>query len=354
MSSEFGNNIKISIFGESHGAAVGVVINGLPGGEAIDLDEHSAFMKRRQGGNNPFSTPRKEEDIPVFLSGVKDGYTTGTPICAVIENNNVRRRDYNLDIPRPGHADYNAYKKYGGFADLSGGGHSSGRLTAPLCIAGGIMVQILRRRGINLCTHIYSIGEIKDTPMDYMNPKSWDSYDLAPDFPVIDQAAKEKMQNEIIAAKAKKDSVGGVVECGISGVPIGVGDPIFDGIENRIASAIFGIGAVKGIEFGIGFEAARLRGSSVNDPFIFKSGEVVTESNNHGGILGGISSGMPIIFRTAFKPTASIAMPQKSVSLSEMKEATLEIKGRHDPCIAVRGTVCVESAAAIAIADMIL
>ncbi len=351
MSSQIGEKIKISIFGESHGEAIGVLIDNLPSGEKIDEEELRLFMLRRQGGNNPYSTPRKEADEVKFLSGVYNKVTTGTPLCAIIENNNTRSGDYNPDIPRPGHADFTALSRYGGFSDPRGGGHFSGRLTAPLCVAGGILSQILARRGVKIISHIYSIGNITDTPFDAVSP---DVSGICPDFPVLDSDVKEKMQQEIISAKENLDSVGGVIECAILGVPTGIGNPIWGGIENKIANTVFGIGAVKGIEFGIGFEASKLRGSSVNDPFIIEDGEIKTKTNNHGGILGGISSGMPIIFRTAFKPTPSIAKVQKSVDLSEMKETTLEIVGRHDPCIVPRALPCVESAAAIAIADLLL
>ncbi len=351
MSSETGNKIKISIFGESHGAAIGVTINGLPSGEKIDQDELRKFMKRRQGGNNPFSTPRKEADEVTFLSGVFNGFTTGAPLCAIIENNNTHSKDYNNDIPRPGHADYTAYVKYGGFSDYRGGGHFSGRLTAPLCIAGGILIQILKERGVDIISHIYSIGNVSDQPFDYILP---DISKIDSDFPVLNSSVKAEMQQEILDAKKDMDSIGGVIECAVLGVSAGLGNPIFDGIENRIASTVFGIGAVKGIEFGIGFEAAKMRGSQVNDPFIIENGKIKTKSNNHGGILGGISSGMPIIFRTAFKPTPSIGKEQRSISLSNMAETTLNIVGRHDPCIVPRAIPCIESAAAIAIADFIL
>lgn len=350
MSSKIGTNIEISIFGESHGEAIGVTINNLLAGEKIDIDELSAFMMRRQGGNNPFSTPRKEADEVKFLSGMLNGYTTGAPLCAIIENHNTRSGDYNSDIPRPGHADFTSHIKYSGFNDQRGGGHFSGRLTAPLCIAGGILIQILKRKGINILSHIYSIGSVCDEPFDALTPTIGD--DLT--FPVLNQSVKEAMQQEILSAMAESDSVGGVIECAVTGVPAGYGNPIFDGIENKIASTVFGIGAVKGIEFGIGFKASSQRGSEVNDPFIIKDGEIRTETNNHGGILGGISSGMPIIFRTAFKPTPSIARKQRSVSLSEMKETTFSITGRHDPCIVPRALPCIESAAAIAVADIIL
>ncbi len=351
MSSETGSKIKISIFGESHGGGIGVVIDNLPHGEKISEEELREFMLRRQGGNDPFSTPRKEADEVEFLSGIFKGYTTGAPLCAVIRNNNTRSKDYNSDIPRPGHADYTAYVKYGGFSDFRGGGHFSGRLTAPLCVAGGILMQMLNRRGIKIMSHIYSIGNIYDTPFDPVKPQL---HGLDKDFPVFSQRAKEEMKAEILDAAKNKDSVGGICECAVTGINAGVGMPIFDGLENAIAKTIFGIGAVKGIEFGIGFEGSKMRGSQVNDPFSVEDGKIVTQTNNHGGILGGISSGMPIIFRVAFKPTPSISMPQQSVSLKNMTEETLEIIGRHDPCIVKRALPCVESAAAAAIADFIL
>lgn len=351
MSSEIGTNIKISIFGESHGKAIGVTINNLPAGEKIDENQLRDFMLRRQGGNNPFSTPRKEADEVTFLSGILNGYTTGAPLCAIIENTNARSKDYNADIPRPGHADYTAHIRYGGYNDPRGGGHFSGRLTAPLCIAGGILIQILSRRGIKILSHIYSIGKISDTPFDPITP-SLSGSDLS--FPVLNQDIIPTMQQEILSAKESLNSVGGIVECAVIGVPVGIGNPIFDGIENKIASTVFGIGAVKGIEFGMGFEASRRLGSEVNDSYIIEDNQIKTETNNHGGILGGISSGMPIIFRTAFKPTPSISQEQKSISLEKMEETTLNIIGRHDPCIVPRALPCIESAAAIAIADILL
>ncbi len=354
MSSEIGNKIKVSIFGESHGPAIGGVIDNLPAGEKIDVSELLLFMKRRQGGNNPYSTPRKEDDIPGNISGIKDGITTGAPLCFIIKNGNTRSSDYNVDIPRPGHADFTSYIKYGGFSDLQGGGHFSGRLTAPLCAAGGILIQILKRRGINIISHLSSVKDICDTPLNYL------AYDKEQEkvktslFPVFDQEKAKEMQNIILSAKEEGDSVGGCVECGIYGVPAGVGNPIFDGIENRISASIFALGGVRGIEFGLGFEASKISGSENNDEFFIENEEIKTKTNNHGGVLGGISSGMPIIFKTAFKPTPSISKSQASVSLSEKKNTHLSTKGRHDPCIAVRAVVCVEAVAAIAISDFIL
>ncbi len=354
MSSEIGNKIKVSIFGESHGPAIGAVIDNLPAGEKIDHDELLLFMKRRQGGNNPYSTPRKEDDIPEIISGIKNGYTTGAPLCLLIKNSNTRSSDYKVDIPRPGHADFSSYIKYNGFSDLQGGGHFSGRLTAPLCAAGGILIQILKRQGINIISHLSSVKDIYDLPINYLSYDNEQEKVKTASFPVFDEEKGKEMQNAILCAKENKDSVGGIVECGIYGVPAGVGNPIFDGIENRISSTIFALGGVRGIEFGLGFEASKILGSENNDEFFIENEEIKTKTNNHGGVLGGISSGMPIIFKTAFKPTPSISKNQASVSLSEKKNTILSTVGRHDPCIAVRAVVCVEAAAAIAISDFIL
>ncbi len=354
MSSEIGNKIKVSIFGESHGPAIGAVIDNLPAGEKIDMDELLSFMKRRQGGNNPYSTPRKEDDIPEFISGIKDGFTTGAPLCLLIKNNNTKSSDYKVDIPRPGHADYTSYIKYGGFSDLQGGGHFSGRLTAPICAAGGILIQILKRRGINIISHLSSVKDICDAPINYLSYDKEQEKVKISSFPAFDEEVAKEMQNIILSAKEDGDSVGGCVECGIYGVPAGVGNPIFDGIENRISASIFALGGVRGIEFGLGFEASKISGSENNDEFYIENDEIKTKTNNHGGVLGGISSGMPIIFKTAFKPTPSISKNQSSVSFSEKKNLCLSTNGRHDPCIAVRAVVCVEAVAAIAISDFLL
>ncbi len=354
MSSETGNKIKISIFGESHGTAIGAVIDGLPAGEKIDFDALLQFMKRRQGGNTPYSTPRREEDVPEFLSGIRNGVTTGAPLCLVIKNNNVRSGDYNVDIPRPGHADYSAFVKYDGYCDLRGGGHFSGRLTAPICAAGGILIQILKRRGINIVSHLSSVGQILDTPINNMESDSLQEAVKTKDFPVFSEKAGEEMKECILKAHADGDSVGGTVECAIYGVDAGVGSPIFDGIENRIASVIFALGGVRGIEFGLGFEASSMLGSQNNDEFYVQGDTVKTKTNNHGGVLGGITSGMPIVFKTAFKPTPSIAKTQESVSFSKMENTSVKTEGRHDPCIAVRAVPCVEAISAIAISDFIL
>ena len=352
MSSIYGKNIKISIFGQSHSEAIGVTVDGLPAGFEIDMNELGKFMSRRSSKGKSYATKRVEADIPEFICGLVNGTTCGAPLTAIIRNENVKSSDYdNLSsTPRPSHADYTAELKYGGFQDKSGGGHFSGRLTAPLCIAGAVCKQILEQQGILFYSHIKSIKDINDIPFNALNPQ--DTSDK--DFPVIDETKKLKMLDTIEIARKNSDSVGGVVECAITGVPAGLGEPIFDGLENRISKIIFGIPAVKGIEFGNGFNSTLLYGSENNDEFILKNDEVVTQTNNSGGILGGISSGMPIVFSVAVKPTPSIGLPQRSVNLCEMEETTIQISGRHDPCIVPRAVPCVEAAAAIAILDTLL
>ncbi len=355
MSSQTGKKIKVSIFGESHGTAIGAVVDNLPAGERIDFDELQSFMGRRQGGNNKYSTPRKEADIPEIISGIKDGYTTGAPLCLIIKNENTRSQDYKVDIPRPGHADFTAFTKYNGFCDLRGGGHFSGRLTAPVCAAGGILLQILKRRGIEIVAHLLSVGEVCD---EKINSLILDKEQLekikSGVFPTFSTAAGEKMQDSIIAAREEGNSVGGCVECGIYGLRAGIGNPMFDGIENAIASAVFGIGGVKGIEFGAGFESTKLTGSQNNDEFYMDGDTVKTKTNNHGGLLGGITTGMPVVFDVAFKPTPSVSVKQQSVSFSKKEDTVLSVTGRHDPCIAVRAVPCIEAISAIAIADFLL
>ncbi len=346
-----GKNIKISIFGQSHSKAIGVTIEGLPAGLEIDMDSLGAFMARRAPGGE-LATARKEADIPEFISGLSGGRTCGAPLTAVIYNSDARSKDYSniKDMPRPGHADYTAHVKFGGYNDIAGGGQFSGRLTAPLCIAGGIALQLLKREGISVYSHILSIAEVKDTPYKLEGP----FLDVSgKELPVINNDVIEPMKQAVLNARTELDSVGGIIECAIDGLRAGLGEPMFDGMENRIAGLAFGIPAVKGIEFGRGFEAAALRGSENNDEFCIENGEIRTKTNNHGGILGGITSGMPIVFRVAFKPTPSIARPQKSVSLSRLEEGVLEIKGRHDPCIAIRAVPCVEAVAALAVLDFI-
>jgi len=357
MSSTYNGNIRISIFGQSHSGGIGCVIDGLPAGERIDLDELQAFLSRRAPGKNAWSTPRKEADMPEILSGLVDGMTCGAPLSAVIRNTNTRSQDYSelRDVPRPGHADYTAHIRYGGHQDVAGGGHFSGRLTAPLCIAGGICKQILARRGVTIGAHILRIQNEADLPFDPVNLTQEDL--LAPggkEFPVIDDGAGMRMQAAVRSAREACDSVGGVIECAATGMPAGVGDPMFDGMENRIARIVFAIPAVKGIEFGSGFDVARMTGSQNNDSYFMDGESVRTRTNNAGGILGGITSGMPVIFRAAVKPTPSIAREQDSISLSRKENAILAVRGRHDPCIVPRAVPVMEAAMAIAILDALL
>lgn len=353
MGSVYGNTLRLSLFGQSHSAAIGMTLDGLPAGFTVDMQELSAFLQRRAPGRAAWATARKEADLPEFLGGLVDNTTCGAPLTAMIRNTNTHSSDYdNLrNIPRPAHADYTANTKFGGFQDVAGGGHFSARLTAGLCVAGGICLQILKQQGITVTSHIASIGPVEDDRFDPMNPEQLGGDS---DFPTLNVQQGEAMQACIAAAKAEGDSVGGTVECAIVGAPVGLGDPIFGGMENRLAQILFGIPAVKGLEFGSGFAGSRLKGSENNDPFTVCDGQIRTAANRHGGILGGITSGMPILFRVALKPTPSIAKAQRSVSIRELNETQLEIKGRHDPCIVPRAVPCVEAAAAIATLDALL
>lgn len=356
MSSEFGNIIRVSVFGQSHGKAIGVVVDGLPAGEAIDLEELQRFLDRRRPGTGPLSTARKETDVPEFLSGLEGGKTCGAPLCAVIKNADQHSKDYGelADKPRPGHADFTAWAKWGGHADMRGGGHFSGRLTAPLCVAGGIAKQILARRGIFVGAHLASVAGICDRPFPLHPTAALFEEVAAKPFPVLDEAAGERMRAAILEAKNDLDSVGGVIECAAAGLPAGLGEPMFGGVENRLAAALFGIPAVKGVEFGEGFRAAELRGSENNDPFTVEDGEIRAETNRAGGILGGITTGMPLVLRAAVKPTPSIGRPQKTVRLSAMEASELTVHGRHDPCVAHRAVPVVEAVTAAVLLDMLL
>ena len=357
MASSFGERLRVSVYGESHGTGIGALIEGLPAGFPIDTDALMQFMQRRQGGNNALSTSRKEPDIPEFISGVTDGKTNGFPLCITIKNTNTRSGDYSelRDKPRPSHADYPAYVKWGGMADMRGGGHFSGRLTAPVCAAGGIAKQMLASRNIYVGAHISRIAGIADAPFPMQPDAALFDEIAGKAFPVISDAAGEQMQAAILNAKSAGDSVGGVITCCVTGMPAGLGDPMFDGIENRLARVLFGIPAVKGVEFGDGFALADMRGSAANDPYcIAENGTVAAKTNRNGGILGGITTGMPIVFRTAIKPTPSIAMKQETVSLSTMQPAELEIRGRHDPCITQRAVPVIEAATALVMLDILL
>ena len=353
MSSTYGENLKLSIFGQSHGAAIGMTLDGIPAGLAVDFEKLQIFLNRRAPGQNDWSTPRKEEDKPEFLAGVVNGKTCGAPIAAIIHNNNTRSIDYSelKDCPRPGHADYTAQLKYNGNQDVAGGGHFSGRLTAPLCIAGGLCKQWLEQEGIQIGAHILSVGNSFDENFDPLNPQF---ERICSDFPVISAESGAKMRAAIASAHADGDSVGGIIECAVTGLPTGMGDPMFGGMESRIASIVYGVPAVKCVEFGIGRDAAFLRGSQNNDAFSFENGSVTTLTNNCGGILGGITNGMPLIFSAAIKPTPSISLPQQSISLSHEENVELQIKGRHDPCIVPRAVPVIEAAAAIALYDAYL
>ncbi len=355
MSSTYGEILKLSIFGQSHGPAIGVSLDGIPAGLPVNIDTLQSFLNRRAPGQGDFATPRKEADKPEFLSGIVDGYTCGAPIAAVITNSNTRSGDYdNLkDCPRPGHADYPAQIKYKGYQDVAGGGHFSGRLTAPLCIAGGLCKQWLEIKGIRIGAHISSIAGIADEPvcLDWISPEL-DS--IQTEFPVVNTEAGQKMREAIAKAKAEGDSVGGTILCFITGLPTGLGNPMFDGIESKLAQILYGIPAVKGVEFGSGFAGSELRGSQNNDPYTIIEGSVRTITNQAGGILGGITTGMPLVFRTAIKPTPSIAKEQRSISLKNMEDQVLSIQGRHDPCIVPRAVPVIEAATAIAIFDICL
>ncbi len=357
MPSTWGNYLKMSIFGESHGPGIGVVLDGLPAGIPIDREALDRFTQRRAPGKNRNSTPRKENDWPEFLSGYWNGVTTGTPLAALIRNHDTQSKDYSQmeAVARPGHADYTGFLRYGGANDVRGGGHFSGRLTAPLTLAGGIAKQILAGQGIFIGAHLLQVADLQDLSFD---PVNLDVPTLLrpgeSPFPTLNQACGDGMQEAIEQARMALDSVGGIVECGVLGFPAGIGSPMFDGLENRIASLVFGIPAVKGVEFGDGFAACGLRGSQNNDPFFLENGRIATTTNHAGGILGGISSGMPILFRAGFKPTPSIALSQKTVNFRENRAEELSIHGRHDPCVAVRAVPVVEAAAALALLDALL
>ena len=354
MSNTLGERCRLTIFGQSHSPMIGGVIEGLPAGITPDMAFIRAFMARRAPGG-ALSTARKEADEPEIVSGLNEwGRTCGAPLAFLIRNGDHRSRDYAQlrDMPRPGHADYTAWVKFGGENDIRGGGQFSGRLTAPLCFAGALALRLLQDEGVRVKARVLKIAGIRDADMDPVRP----DLDAIADgrLPCLDPDAARRMAEAIEAARAEGDSVGGVVECYAAGVPAGLGDPMFDGVENRLARALFGIPAVRGVEFGLGFAAADLRGSAHNDPFRMDGGAVTTATNRHGGALGGITSGMPVVVRAAFKPTPSIARPQPAVSLSRREDATLTVEGRHDPCVVPRAVPVVEAAVAFTLYDMML
>ncbi len=359
MASVYGDALSLSIFGQSHSAAIGCALDGIPAGIPVDLDELQRFLDRRAPGRSDTATTRREADAPEFLSGITRGHTNGAPIAAIIRNANTRSQDYAelRRVPRPGHADFPARVKYGNNHDVAGGGHFSGRLTAPLCIAGGIALQALAACGVRIAAHIATLGPegVADDPLD---PLARDDAQLdailANELPCISAEAAARMHEAILAAKGELDSVGGVIECAAYGVPTGIGDPMFDGIENRIARIAFGIPAVKGVDFGAGFSAAYLKGSQDNDAYEMRGGRVAPVTNRAGGILGGISTGAPIVWQMAVKPTPSIGRVQRSVDMDAGEDTELKVRGRHDPCIVPRAVPVAEAACALALLDAAL
>lgn len=357
MSSEFGKNIKLSIFGESHGEAIGCVIDGLPSGVALDMDKIYLDMSRRAPGRDKTATPRLEKDIPHIISGVLDNVTTGAPLAMIIENTNTKSGDYSnlMTVPRPSHSDYPAYVKYNGKNDIRGGGHFSGRLTAPLVFAGAVAKQVLAEKGITIGAHIAKIGTVKDSMFDKNDISEALLEKLSSlSFSVIDDTAEDRMREAVEAARMTQDSVGGIIECAAIGLPVGVGANMFSTVESHLSSVLFGIPAVKGVSFGSGFDFSEMLGSQANDAYCIKDGNIALKSNNNGGILGGMTTGAPVVVNVAIKPTPSISQPQNSVNLQTMTEETLVINGRHDPCIVPRAVPVVEAAVAFALLDLMM
>lgn len=356
MSGIWGNNIKVSIFGESHGNAIGITIDGLPSGFEIDMEKLLFEMERRAPGKNELSTARKEKDLPEILSGYFEGRTTGTPLCAIIRNKDTRSKDYSKlkDYMRPGHADYTGHIRYSGFNDYRGGGHFSGRITAPLVFAGAICKQVLEKEGIYIASHISSIKDIKDDDFNGINLTKEELLRLREEeLPLLNKSLEHKIRHKILQAKYGGDSVGGTIECAIIGIKAGLGNPFFDSVESTLAHLIFSVPAVKGIEFGKGFEMTRMFGSEANDEFYYDGDLVKTKTNNNGGILGGITNGMPVIFKVAIKPTASIAKEQNTIDINNKTNVKFRVEGRHDPCIVQRAVPVIEAVAAIGILDLI-
>ncbi|RUA06528.1 MAG: chorismate synthase [Fusobacteria bacterium] len=356
MGSTWGKNIKLSLFGESHGVGIGITIDGLPSGIELDLDAIRIEMKRRATGKNKLTTARKEADEFEILSGYFNGYTTGAPLSIVIRNRDQKSRDYSKikDIARPAHADYTGNQRYNGFNDYRGGGHFSGRLTAPIVFAGAIAKQILAKEGIFIGSHIKTIKDIEDRNFNEQDLNRDNFIELSKEqLPFLNEEIREKAKDLILEARSNHDSVGGIIECGIIGMKPGIGNPFFNSIESQLASLMYSIPAVKGVEFGTGFEITKLYGSEANDNIYIKDEKVVTSTNHNGGILGGISNGMPINFKVAIKPTPSISKAQDTINMKTNEETKFEIVGRHDPCIVPRALVVVEAMTAIGILDFI-
>lgn len=353
MSSFFGEHLHLSLFGQSHGEAIGITMDGFPAGMTIDMERVMKEMKRRAPGQSSLTTPRKEADMPEILSGVLEGRTTGQPICAIIRNTNTRSADYGagVDVLRPGHADYTGHVRYFGFEDWRGGGHFSGRLTAPIVFAGALCSQWLEQQGVSIVSHIQQLGSVKDASL--MDTPVADAAALREmHLPCLRAEAASSMAAEALRAAQEKDSIGGVIECMISGLPAGLGAPFFDSVESVLSHLLFAVPAVKGVEFGEGFGFAALRGSQSNDPFRMEDGRIVTVSNHSGGIQGGITNGMPVIFRCAVRATPSIGQPQETVSLQKGENVELAIHGRHDPCILPRAVPVIEAVAAIGMMEL--
>jgi len=357
MSSIWGERLKISLFGESHGPAVGIVVDGFPAGMAVDLDKIAFEMQRRRPKSAPYSTRRKEADEVEILSGIFQGRTTGAPICGLIRNTDTRSQDYEdiSRLPRPGHADYAAHVRFGGYNDHRGGGHFSARLTAPLVFAGALARQFLEEKGIYIGSHVYSIGDIVDVSFDMAGVTREQLENLRKmELPVNDSSCADAYMQLIDDARRDLDSVGGIIETAVIGLPAGIGTPYFGNVEGKLSSMLFSVPAVKGVEFGAGFGIARMRGSEANDSFYMDGEQVRTRTNNNGGINGGITNGMPVVFRVAIKPVSSIAKAQETIDMEKMENAVLEIKGRHDVCIVPRAVPVVEAACAIALLDLYL
>lgn len=355
MSGVWGNKIKLSIFGESHGKAIGINIDGLEPGIELDLDYINREMGRRAPGKNKLSTPRKEEDSFQILSGYFNGRTTGTPLCAVIYNTNQHSKDYEKtkNLMRPSHGDFTGYVKYNGFNDYRGGGHFSGRITAPLVFAGAVCKQILEKKGIIIGSHVKSIEKLEDKSFNMVEIDAEKLKALRENpLPVLDENIGSKMQETIIKAREEKDSVGGVIETAVINLPVGIGDPYFDSVESTLAQLLFSVPGVKGVEFGAGFDITELKGSEANDEYYMDGDKIKTFSNNNGGILGGITNGMPLVFRVAMKPTPSISKTQRTVNIETRENTEIEIIGRHDPCIVPRALPVVEAVTAIAVLDL--
>lgn len=355
MSANWGNNIELSLFGESHGEAIGIVIGNLPAGIRLNLEQIRWYMKRRAPGQNKMSTPRQEKDEVHIVSGLQDGITTGAPLCAMIYNSNSHSKDYSeLKVNmRPGHSDYPAYVKYHGYNDVRGGGHFSGRLTAPLVFAGSIARQILLEKGIVIGAHIKSIHHIQEQSFPVNIDENLLTELSAKMYPTLDEEAFLKMQEEIEKARMLQDSVGGVIECAIINVPAGIGNPFFDSVEAHLSPLLFSIPAVKSVSFGSGETITQMYGHEANDAYYYQGDQVKTKTNHNGGITGGITNGMPIVFQVGIKPTPSISQIQDTINVQTKTNTKIEVKGRHDPCIVPRAVVVVESMAALAILDML-